>query len=942
MAKSETGKTDGVGLPAGTRIGKYEVKERLAIGGQAIVYKCHDSILDRPVAIKQISSHLAEDPKFMDRFRKEAQILARLCAEQPVIVTVHDVVEDEKGLFLVMEYVEGPTLEMVIRDSEGPTDQKAVLQILWRLAAALYDVHAAGIIHRDLKPSNIIIAEGLRPKIMDFGVAASSSGQTSMVLGTTKYMAPELFEGGKDVDARADQYSLGFMMYELLLGRPKFNEVFSDIVRDRHSEALRWMKWHGNEKVVAPPLHELNPSVPKPLSDIVARMIEKDPDDRFENMEVLGRTIKQSFSRKAKGGAAGPDEAEVAVRGRRAGRRPGGRRAGAAGAAAGAGDYADQHDEDYIPPADSTPTAELPKKKGGLKLLIAMAVSVFLVLLIGGVYMVIQNSQEQEAIQQAARNAYREAVKPLQKGLRNVEQGSPSADTFETASDKLEAVARKWPSTAVGAKASVWAPLAKAYQLTLEAHNATSLSEAENLFTESARADEKAQNAIDRVESNWPTLSQWLDERPRDYLRISEDFRRQSKFFVIALLDARGAMQSNSFDDAMGFIQREIIDRDLNLRPWQEKQKDELVVRINRERLQKQVDTLIAQATSQLAEEEFQQAVTKFQRAKTLLEGEEAAKLLGSDTVSQRLASIEQQLQTIGQQRALLQARAAVTNAVEAGELAQELEARRKLEEIDPSDSNVTRMTELKALLALARAKALIQADRIAEAKRTLQRSLSFVEMPEAKSLLTELEQSAEYDEVFAAANAAFRAGKYQEALQDYIQAMRLKPENAPQIQPKVQACNFRIKHAEAEQLAREGKFAEAIRAYENAKEIDKTKANIIDSKVSQLRTKKKYEEYMAAGDKALQNDQFADARANYKKAQEVVQGADVPEIKEKISKSWFMEYLARGKSDMERRDYVSARANFNLASNYGSSQELTELMKKVRELIAASTEEEE
>ena len=189
MANEPTQASAGVGLPAGTKVGKYEVKERLGMGGQAIIYKCYDSILDRYVAIKQISPHLAEDPKFLKRFRREAQILARLGAEQPAIVTLHDVVEDERGLFIVMEYVEGHSLETILASNDEPIEPKAVLQILFRLAAALYDVHAAGIIHRDIKPGNIIIQEGLRPKITDFGVAASITGQTSMVMGTTKYMA---------------------------------------------------------------------------------------------------------------------------------------------------------------------------------------------------------------------------------------------------------------------------------------------------------------------------------------------------------------------------------------------------------------------------------------------------------------------------------------------------------------------------------------------------------------------------------------------------------------------------------------------------------------------------------------------------------------------------------------------------------------------------------
>ena len=210
--------SNAVGFPAGTRIGKYEITERLGIGGQAIVYKAYDAMLDRHVAIKQISSHLAEDPEFLERFRKECRF-SRLATSQPALVTIHEVIQEERGLFIVMEFVPGNTLETVLTNNPGPVEPKAVLQILWRLAAGLHAVHSAGIIHRDIKPGNIIVGDGLKVKIADFGVAAVSGGQTSMVLGTTKYTAPELY-GGQPVDALLDMYSLGFIAYEMLLGGP--------------------------------------------------------------------------------------------------------------------------------------------------------------------------------------------------------------------------------------------------------------------------------------------------------------------------------------------------------------------------------------------------------------------------------------------------------------------------------------------------------------------------------------------------------------------------------------------------------------------------------------------------------------------------------------------------------------------------------------------------
>ena len=143
MAEERTAQA-GIGLPKGAKVGKYEIVERLGMGGQAIVYKAHDPLLDRFVAMKQISSHLAGDEKFLERFRREAQILAKLGNEQESIVTIHELIEEERGLFIVMEYLAGHSLEAVLEDTSGPSEPKATLQILWRLAGALHAVHAAG------------------------------------------------------------------------------------------------------------------------------------------------------------------------------------------------------------------------------------------------------------------------------------------------------------------------------------------------------------------------------------------------------------------------------------------------------------------------------------------------------------------------------------------------------------------------------------------------------------------------------------------------------------------------------------------------------------------------------------------------------------------------------------------------------------------------------
>ena len=188
-------------LKPGAKLGKYEVREQLATGGMAIIYRAYDPSLDRYVAIKQIAPHLAQDERFLERFRTEAQTLAKLSSSQANIVNVHELIQQEGQLYLVMECVEGTTLRVLM--DRGPVPLQTSLGVLLSTALGLKAMHSRGIVHRDLSPSNIMMAKDGALKITDFGLIGHSGGKTSLPMGTTKYMAPEMFTG-VPVDARAD------------------------------------------------------------------------------------------------------------------------------------------------------------------------------------------------------------------------------------------------------------------------------------------------------------------------------------------------------------------------------------------------------------------------------------------------------------------------------------------------------------------------------------------------------------------------------------------------------------------------------------------------------------------------------------------------------------------------------------------------------------------
>ncbi len=532
--------TEDVGLQPGTKIGKYEVEQRLGIGGQAIVYKCRDPLLDRYVAVKQISSHLAEDPAFLRRFREEARTLARLGAEQPAIVTIYELVEDQRGLFIVMEYVEGHTLEATLRDNPGPVDPKAVLQLLWRIAAAMNSVHRAGIIHRDLKPGNIMVSAGLHPKIMDFGVAASQAGQASMAMGTTKYMAPELFEGG-DVDARADIYSVGFIIYEMLLGRDKFNEIFADVVRDPQGDVLRWMKWHGNMAVHAPAAHEVNPNVPVALSEIVSRMTAKDRDQRFASMEALGVAIKQGFSQKARAGRgpqipppaqtppAAPPGGVAAPAAVQSAAVPAG---GSAAAAQPSGQGLDAGGLEIQPPPVAAPqavaaegpaTAPIPKKKLSKRTKLVIAAGAAGVVLAAVIALGVMQAMKASARRDRIETALEDAVDEYQ-AARN----TGNVEGLQAAIDELQDVESMAAGTSYAARARVLVYLAQAYK-----------ASADTQWDEASEAQEKAEEAITEAQREYsdggwsgePKLQAWARQK-RDEVDSFEDHLLASRRFV--------------------------------------------------------------------------------------------------------------------------------------------------------------------------------------------------------------------------------------------------------------------------------------------------------------------------------------------------------------------------------------------------------------------------
>ena len=262
-------------------LGNYEVQEVIGVGGMGIVLKAFDPALHRLVAIKVLAASLAGSPTARRRFTREAQAAAAVCHDH--VVAVHGVHEADGLPYLVMQYVAGESLQARL-DRTGPLEVVEIVRIALQTASGLAAAHAQGLIHRDIKPANLLLENGLaRVKITDFGLARTADDvrltRCGEVAGTPEYMAPEQARG-EPVDHRADLFSLGSVLYAMCTGVPPF----------RGSTAVAVLRRVSDEPPA--PIRSLNPDAPAWLEAIVARLMAKDPAERFQSAAEVGALLE--------------------------------------------------------------------------------------------------------------------------------------------------------------------------------------------------------------------------------------------------------------------------------------------------------------------------------------------------------------------------------------------------------------------------------------------------------------------------------------------------------------------------------------------------------------------------------------------------------------------------------------------------------------------------
>src|SRR5437764_2733787 len=267
------------------RFGRYEILAELGRGAMGVVYRARDPKINRVVAVKTVS--LAGQPpdaelEYRERFFREAEAAGRL--SHPGIVTIYDVGEEPeiRAPYIVMEFVNGPSLEKLLSEQDHTLRLEQALQLTLELAEALDYAHSQGVVHRDIKPANILITEDGHPKIADFGVAwmHQEITQVGEVVGSPAYMAPEQMSG-KQGDARSDLFSLGVVLYSMITGFRPFqgNSAKTVVFKVMNIEPV--------------PVTSFQTEVSPELDAIVSRAIAKDPEDRYPSGIALARAIQK-------------------------------------------------------------------------------------------------------------------------------------------------------------------------------------------------------------------------------------------------------------------------------------------------------------------------------------------------------------------------------------------------------------------------------------------------------------------------------------------------------------------------------------------------------------------------------------------------------------------------------------------------------------------------
>ena len=268
-------------LVPGAHFEHYVIEQEIGTGGMGVVYKANDTLLNRTVALKVLPPHLCQRREFLHRFAREARLLARI--QSPYVVTVHTLMDKGIGMVMVMEHLDGETLEQRLRQS-GPLSVKEAVHVFDQAARGVEHIHQIGIVHQDLKPANIFLTSEGHVKLLDFGVSKlmdeQDFDQAGTMLGTLLYISPEQIKGRR-VDQRSDIYTLGVTLFEAVTGRLPFERK------------TNYALMHAHVQESPPTPRQYQAEIPRELEKVILKAIAKEPQRRFQTIREFRKALLQ-------------------------------------------------------------------------------------------------------------------------------------------------------------------------------------------------------------------------------------------------------------------------------------------------------------------------------------------------------------------------------------------------------------------------------------------------------------------------------------------------------------------------------------------------------------------------------------------------------------------------------------------------------------------------
>jgi tRNA A-37 threonylcarbamoyl transferase component Bud32/tetratricopeptide (TPR) repeat protein len=863
-------------LKVGDKLGKYDIISQIGAGGTAIVWKGHDKLLDKHAAIKQLLPPESDWENAKERFIEEAETLKRVSRLSKHSVAVLDTINEPRGMFIIMDFVDGQSLEQVLASHPDPMNERQALGIVGGIALALDAIHGAGVIHRDIKPSNILMPKAGGLKVVDFGVAAFVDSQETMSAGTVRYMAPELFGDGK-ADGRADIYSLGFIAYEMLAGRAKFEEAFRIIMKDQRNAALRWMKWHTNPRVKPTPLNQLNPAISQTLSDLVMRMVEKDPTQRIGSPKELLEAIRRHFA----GGDAKP----------------------AASATVAASSSAPS------PEALGDKTAPI-QKRSKLPLILLAAL---LIVSVTGFGAIVLYKQAREAQAQAARVASaKDRMAALNDrlaalGKRSDEMGaakippttqqrSDLATDYETLSADYESLAKAWASDTT--------------ELIYKYASARSHLALARSGMESGQFKE-AQESLDKADMfAIPTLRDQI-------LTLQAEAKRRQAFQEI-VTEIRGMIGKQEFSQARVQISEQ---RRRTLSPEETRLINNLDAQLEDQVYQSQIAQIVAQAKALADAGKQNEAINTLNAAKQKFRSQSIDTLYKQLTKDRDYAN------------ALESAKAAESR----GEFAKAIEHYTVVLTFKPDPAITEKINVYRSRIALQEGRTARQRGDMTAASTKFQESLNIKFNDEAKRELDEIKSNADRDKLVAEGKEAMKTKDYPTAIAKFEIALQQRDD--ADLRNAIRTMKVETFHNNAITMLQQGKIASAKEALDEADKL--SPGNQFTTKIREaLNLRADYERLRDLGDKFRAESNFTEAKAAYGRARDVIKNIQVPETKKEIEARLddieFDHLMAQAKAQIANLNWDVAKALLGNASQIRQTSDVTDMLKLVSEKIKA------